>query len=416
MSLFYQIFITLFSISVRVSALFNKKTRLFIRGRKNLFKKLKEAISGEKNIIWIHCSSLGEFEQARPLIEKLKTNDTDKILITFFSPSGYEIRKNYTGADYIFYLPIDTKRKVKRFLTIVSPKIAFFVKYDFWYNYLHGLNTRKIPTYLISANFRAEQFSGFYGIYLKKVLSFFTGIFVQNQSSYNILQKRKINHAFVSGDLRYDRVYATAQTASNNAIITYFKGKHFLLLCGSTWEKDEEVIAKLDLRTATFKIIITPHQVGEEHILSIIQRFNSYPTIRYSKISKEPVSAALDKLNDAQILIVDTIGMLATLYKYADIAYIGGGFGSGIHNVLEAVAFGVPVMFGPNHHKFPEAKELIELKNAFEITTTSQLSDSINTLLSDSAALKTTSVNCKNFVEQRRGATEFILTNTKAAY
>jgi 3-deoxy-D-manno-octulosonic-acid transferase len=423
---FYQIFIHLFNISVHTASLFNSKARRFIKGRKNIFKKLNSAFNNRQRttddkLIWFHCSSLGEFEQVRPLIEKIKQksgrveewksemkNEKLKILITFFSPSGYEIRKNYEGADFIFYLPVDTRKNVKRFLALVHPSLVFFVKYDFWYNYLNELYKKKIPAYLVSANFREEQFKGFYGRYLRKVLSFFTYIFVQNEKSRQLLYKQKIQNVTVSGDLRYDKVSQTVSSAKKNQIAEVFKGESKVMICGSTWEKDEQLISK-NQYPRTIKLIIAPHEINEEHIKSILKLFSHLATVRYSEISKEPVSTAIEKLREAKVLVIDNIGMLSHLYQYATVAYIGGGFGRGIHNILEAVAFGVPVIFGPNHQKFPEAQELIDCGGGFCIANQNDFQKVMQLLLSDEKILLMASMMCKNFVQNRRGATEKII-------
>ncbi len=406
MIFFYQIFIRLFSFSVHVAFLFNAKARLFVNGRKNVFKELAALNNGQRTTdngpIWFHCSSLGEFEQARPLIEKFRISDSGfRILITFFSPSGYEIRKNYEGADLVCYLPLDTKANAKKFISLLNPSKVFFVKYDFWYNYLNELHERKIPTYLISANFREEQFKGFYGEYLKRVLKFFNKIFVQNELSQNILSANGISNVIVNGDLRFDRVFQTASSVKKNHIVEMFKGESKILIGGSTWGKDEEIIANCGFKIADLKFIIAPHEINESHIQKIISLFPN--SLRFSDISKEPVSTALGKLQNAKVLIIDNIGMLSSLYQYADIAYIGGGFGAGIHNILEAVAFGVPVIFGPNHHKFPEAKEIVEQGGGFAITNEKDFNKSIELLLSDEKILMMASMVCKNFVQQRRG-------------
>jgi len=397
-----------------MASLFNRKAKLFFTGRKSIFEKIADCRlpTADCQLVWFHCSSLGEFEQARPLIEQLKIkNGKLKILITFFSPSGYEIRKNYEGADFIFYLPIDTKSNAKKFLDIVNPSQVFFVKYDFWYNYLFELNVRKIPTYLVSANFRVEQFHGFYGKYLRKVLPFFNRIFVQNEPSKKLLVEQNIANVMVSGDLRYDRVSQIVSSLKKIQSVEHFKGGSKLLVCGSTWEKDEEIISRIQNPESRIKLIIAPHEINEIHIQSTIQQFNNSAVLRYSGISKEPVSTALDKLQHAKVLIIDNIGMLSSLYQYADIAYIGGGFGSGIHNILEAVAFGVPVIFGPNHHKFPEAEEIIEQGGAFSIFNQEDFEKAMRLLLSDEKILKMASMICKNFVQQRRGVVEKILSN-----
>ncbi len=412
MILLYQVGIRFFYLGVIISSLFNRKARLWLSGRKNVFKEL--VALNNCQLIWFHCSSLGEFEQARPLIERLRNTPSTRggfrILITFFSPSGYEIRKNYEGADLVCYLPLDTKSNAKKFISLVNPSQVFFVKYDFWYNYLNELHERKIPTYLISANFREEQFKGFYGKYLKRVLKFFNKIFVQNELSQNILSTNGISNVIVNGDLRFDRVFQTASSVKKNQIVEMFKGESKILIGGSTWGKDEEIIANCGLKIADLKFIIAPHEINESHIQNIISLFPNY--LRFSEISKEPVSTALGKLQNAKVLIIDNIGMLSSLYQYADIAYIGGGFGSGIHNILEAVAFGVPVIFGPNHHKFPEAKEIVEQGGGFSIANENNFMKAMDLFLSDEKMLMMASMVCKNFVQQRRGASEKIIQQT----
>ncbi|MBI4946702.1 MAG: 3-deoxy-D-manno-octulosonic acid transferase [Bacteroidetes bacterium] len=438
MTFLYQIFIHLFSFSIRIASLFNKKARLFVGGRKDIFEELKKKISQlptpNSQLIWFHCASLGEFEQARPFIEEFKVQSSKfRVLITFFSPSGYEIRKNFSGADFVFYLPMDAKRNVNEFLDIVNPSLVFFVKYDFWYNYLSELHERKIPTYLLSANFREEQFKGVYGTYLRRVLNFFTRIFVQNESSEKILNAQQIKNVVVSGDMRYDKVVQASLNPKKISLVEHFTSSHLspnpspasppthlpwersetakckVVVCGSTWTKDEEIIANWKQETGEWKLIIAPHEINEEHIQKIISLFPD--SLRYSVVSKEPVSTALDKLEDAKVLIIDNIGMLSNLYQYADIAYIGGGFGSGIHNILEAVAFGVPVIFGPKHHKFPEANEIIAQGGGFCISNDNDLKKTMELLLSDEKILKMASMTCRNFVGQRKGATEKILAN-----
>lgn len=406
----YQIFINLFGFCIRVASLFSKKAGLFVSGRKNIFTKLANSVlqTGDSQLIWFHCASLGEFEQARPLIEMVKAKRL-RVLVTFFSPSGYEIRKNYEGADLVFYLPVDTRSNVKRFLDIVKPSQVFFVKYDFWYNYLNELNKRKIPTYLVSANFRDEQFKGMYGSYLRKVLPFFTRIFVQTEASEKILSGQKITSVTVSGDLRYDKVSQNAAQAKKMQLLLHFKGNSKILIGGSTWLPEEKIIAGWRLPPTDFKIIIAPHDVSEAHIQSILPFFQSSNVIRYSQISKEPVTTALDKLESSKVLIIDSIGLLSNLYQYADVAFIGGGFGAGIHNILEAVAFGVPVIFGPNHQKFPEAAEIVEQGGGFSVADVNDFKKVMDLLLSDPMVLKMASMTCKNFVQGRRGATERIL-------
>jgi 3-deoxy-D-manno-octulosonic-acid transferase len=416
MTFLYQLFIRLFSFSVLVASLFNRKAALFVRGRKNIFKELETKISQlpatDSGWIWFHCASLGEFEQAIPLMEELRAGDKKlKTIVTFFSPSGYEVRKNYDGADLVFFLPMDTRSNVKQFLDIVRPIQVFFVKYDFWFNYLNELYIRKIPTYLVSANFRQKQFKGLYGFYLRKVLNFFTVIFVQNKLSEEILREQAIGHVIVSGDMRFDRVSQTVLKPKRFAVVEHFKEGNKILIGGSTWSEEEEIIAKVYNSIPACKFIIAPHEINEEHILQISSLFPG--ALRFSLISKEPVTSALDKLQEAKFLIIDNIGMLSNLYRYADVAFVGGGFGTGIHNIIEAVAFGVPVVFGPNHRKFPEAEEIIEQGGGFGISSANDFLKVMELLLTDDKILKMASMTCKNFIVQRKGAKEKILSNLK---
>jgi len=415
---FYQIAIRLFTWILPVLALFNAKTKLFVAGRKNIFSKLKTTIGDSEQVIWFHCASLGEFEQVRPLIDRFKFENTSihalksrsaqhKILITFFSPSGYELRKNFEGADFVFYLPVDTKTNVKKFVDIVNPKLVFFVKYDFWYNYLHLLSDKRIPVYLVSANFRREQFSGLYGIYLRKVLTFFNKIFVQNVESKELLKQKGISNVEVSGDLRFDRVAQTAISAKKLTLIEYFKGTHKLLVGGSTWEAEEKLLTHIKYQVSGVKLLIAPHEVQAGHIQAVLSKFPN--ALLYSQISKEPVSTALPKLQSAQVLIVDTVGLLSTIYRYADVAFVGGGFGAGIHNILEATAFGVPTVFGTNHYKFPEAKELIDIGAAFSISNENDLNIVLDSLLFNDEKMKSIFTLNKNFVQNRAGATGKIM-------
>ena len=424
MILFYQIGIRLFSWMLPIASVFNAKAKLFFVGRKDVFLKLKAAIGTSDHVIWFHCASLGEFEQARPLIDRFKVesvksnlsipniqshipNPDFKVLVTFFSPSGYELRKNYSGADFVFYLPIDTKINAKKFIGIVNPKLVFFVKYDFWYNYLHILNKKHIPVCLVSASFRREQFSGLYGIYLRKALACFNKIFVQNVESKELLIQKSISNVEVSGDLRFDRVSQTATSAKKLSLLEYFKGTHKLLVGGSTWEAEEKLLANSKHQLSGVKILIAPHEVHANHIESIRSKFPN--ALLYSQVSKEPVSTALPKLQSAQVLIVDTVGLLSTIYRYADVAFVGGGFGAGIHNILEATAFGVPTVFGTNHYKFPEAKELIDIGAAFSISNENDLNIVLDSLLFNDEKMKSIFTLNKNFVQNRAGATGKIM-------
>lgn len=386
----------------------NSKARLWLNGRKGIFDRMASVLkSGEKRI-WIHASSLGEFEQGRPVIEKLKEQKPDyKIVLTFFSPSGYEIRKNYPGADYIFYLPMDTRTNSRKFLDIIQPRTAIFVKYEFWYHYLNGLRDRHIPLYLISANFRSNQhFFSWYGGWFKKLLHNFEHIFVQNEASYKLLNHIGIKDVTIAGDTRFDRVYSIASAAKELPEVKKFAGDSFCLVAGSTWEPDEEYLIKYMNETRyPVKLIIAPHEIREQNIQEIIRKTDK-KVIRYSQLNK-------DVDGSADVLIIDNIGMLSSLYRYGKVAYIGGGFGKGIHNILEAATFGLPVLFGPNYGKFQEAVNLIRAGGAFPVADYPALKTSLDSLITDKDKNNSCSRIARQFVEKNLGATGIILNTLK---
>ncbi len=397
----YNFSIYLYNIIISLSSPFNKKAKLWIDGRKDIFKKLESEISNKDlDLIWIHCASLGEFEQGRPLIEKIKKGHSQyKILLTFFSPSGYEIRKNYSGADYVFYLPIDTILNSKRFIRIVKPKMAFFVKYEFWFNYLNELKKQNIPLYLVSGIFRKEQlFFKTYGAWFRNQLNCFTHFFVQDEASNKLLSSIGFTNVKTTGDTRFDRVNEVSKNTKPIPFIEEFKEEKKIFIAGSSWDEDEQIIASFNFQKNNFKIIIAPHEINESHINSIINKFKKSIVLRYSEANKLNII-------DAQVLIMDNIGMLSSLYQYGTIAYIGGGFGKGIHNILEAATFGLPIIFGPNYKKFTEANELINLNCAFSITSITDFEKKI-LLLGDDKIFKETSKNSKHYVESRIGATD----------
>lgn len=408
MHILYNISIFIYLYAIRIASLFNPKARLWISGRKNIFTELQSRFQSLKSdVVWIHCASLGEFEQGRPLIEKIKQNyPQSKILLTFFSPSGYEIRKNYSGADFVFYLPLDTPANVFRFLDIVKPKTALFVKYEFWFNYLTELKKRDIPTYLISGIFRKEQhfFKG-YGTWFRKQLSCFSGFYVQDQHSAELLESIGYVNVVVAGDTRFDRVSEIAKNIKPISVIEQFRENKSLIILGSSWPEDEELLLEWlnlsDFKSSGFKIVIAPHEVNESRIQSVTKKFSGFPVIKFSK-------ADAGNAKNAQILVIDNIGMLSSVYNYGTIAFIGGGFGKGIHNILEAAAFGLPVIIGPNYHKFNEAKELIKTGGAFSVADKNEFDKTVS-LLKDEQVLKTASHISRHYVQSRVGATEKIL-------
>ena len=407
----YNFGIWVYNLGIWVASFFNKKAKLWIEGRKDILHKIKTQITGNQQIIWFHCASLGEFEQGRPLIEKIKHELPNyKILLTFFSPSGFEIRKNYEHADYIFYLPSDTKMNAKRFLEIIQPKMAFFVKYEFWYNYLNQLNQHKIPTYLISSVFRKDQiFFNFHGSFFKKMLFFFDHIFVQNRKSKTILLENNVSHVSVTGDTRVDRVLEIQQKKKSFEKIKTFKGTTDLLIGGSTWTPEEDILiewihSQKDFR---WKFIIAPHDISENHIIEIEKKLK-VNSVRFSKSNSYNSSAA-------KVMIIDNIGMLSSLYQYGKVAMIGGGFGNGIHNTLEPIAFGLPVIFGKKYQKFEEASQLVKTNGGFSISNYEEFQQVMQKLEKEDF-YNNASTNAKKYISDNQGATrkifEFIFSSS----
>lgn len=403
---FYHLGIHIYYFIILCASFFNSKARLWITGRKNLFKKIASRLNPDEKIVWFHCASLGEFEQGRPLIEAFRYKFSDyKILLTFYSPSGFEIRKNYQHADYVFYLPLDTSGNANKFLDLVNPDIVFFIKYEFWYFFLIEINRRKIPLYLVSGIFRKDQ--RFFKPYAKrsiKMLGCFQHFFVQNQQSKQLLKSINLNNVTVTGDTRFDRVFAIASQSKNLPLIEQFKNNTNLLVAGSTWKPDEEIIASyFKQSTNKFKLIIAPHEVHTENIKRLFKLFNSETRVlKYS-------NAKIGNVENADVLIIDSIGHLSSLYKYGDIAYIGGGFGKGIHNILEAATFGLPIIFGPNYQKFQEAVDLISNGGALSINNFDDFSQVSNRMLTDKDFITEKGKQAQSYVEQKRGATEKII-------
>nr|WP_319998652.1 glycosyltransferase N-terminal domain-containing protein [uncultured Draconibacterium sp.] len=405
MSLLYNLGILFYGFLIRVAALFNEKAKLFVAGRKNWKKKLGSAIDKNASYIWVHCASLGEFEQGRPVLEEIKKQFPKyKIVLTFFSPSGYEIRKNYEGADIVAYLPMDTKNNAQEFIRLVSPQKVFFVKYEFWYNYITELKCQQIPLYIISAIFREnQQFfkSTPWGKWYRKMLHSFEHIFIQNETSAQLLKQTDINNYTVSGDTRFDRVAEIARGAKKFEIVEKFKGKNVTLIAGSTWKPDEELLAAFINNSSDVKFIIAPHEVTPANI-NRIQELLKKPAICFSK-------ADISDIDSYDVLIIDSIGILSSLYQYGNIAYIGGGFGVGIHNILEAATFKLPVLFGPNYLKFKEAVDLVNEKGAFPINNFTELKATLNRLVNDKTSLQNASEICKNYIEKNVGSTKLIM-------
>ncbi|MFA6400059.1 MAG: glycosyltransferase N-terminal domain-containing protein [Salinivirgaceae bacterium] len=406
MQLIYTLGIHVYVFIIRLASIGNQKANLWIAGRKNLLKNLKNSIPAGTPIVWFHVSSLGEFEQGRPVMEAFREAHPEyKLLLTFFSPSGYEIRKNYSGADYIFYLPADTPRNARQFIQTVNPKVAFFVKYDFWFHYLNRLQKKEIPTYLFSAIFRRNQlFFRWYGSWYRKMLQFFTLIYVQNQESAELLKNIGITKIIVAGDTRFDRVFALAQTSKELPLIEKFTANNPVIVAGSTWEKDEELIALYSKENPTIKWIIAPHEIHQAHLDKINNLFQGQ-LMFYSK-------STIQNINQFNILVIDSIGILSSLYKYGKIAYIGGGFGKGIHNTLEAATYGLPIVFGPNYLRFQEACDLIDQKAGFSIKTYSSFKQKMDELIQSEDIQISAGKAALKYVHSMKGGTQTILQNT----
>ncbi|MBN1597277.1 MAG: 3-deoxy-D-manno-octulosonic acid transferase [Bacteroidales bacterium] len=408
MSFFYTTAIYLYYLIVFILSAFNSKAKLWIKGRKDLFRQLRKSVEKDENIIWFHASSLGEFEQGRPLIEALKKEDPEqKILLTFFSPSGFEVRKNYDGADYIHYLPLDTKKNAKRFVKIVNPKAAIFIKYEFWYHFLKQLKKNESSVILVSGIFRQDQmFFRKIGVWYRKLLFYFDHFFVQDQNSAELLKGISLKNITVAGDTRFDRVNRIAGESAGNTIVSEFTQGKFTFVCGSTWERDEEIlISFLEKTREDCRVIIAPHEISISQIGALTTRLEP-DALLYSKANPENIS-------DKKVMIIDNIGMLSMLYKYGDVAYIGGGFGSGIHNILEAAVYGIPVVFGPNYQKFREAHEILKAGGGFSVSNAVELNKVFNELIRNKEKLKFASKQADNYIQKNLGATDIIMNYLK---
>ncbi len=409
MRLLYSLFIYIYSFAIRIAALFNPKARQWVEGRKGIFKKLKNEIKPDDQIIWFHVASLGEFEQARPVIEKIKEQYSyHKILLTFFSPSGYEIRKNYDKADWVFYLPADTRLNAKKFVSIVNPRLAIFVKYEFWFNYINALYNNKTPLFMISVIFRPSQhFFKFWGRWFRRQLMKVTWFFVQNEESLELLNNINIKHAEISGDTRFDRVYQIVKENKRIEEIELFAGNSTVMVAGSTWPPDENIIKFILQNTTTdFKVVLAPHVVDEQHISDIKEKFKEFNPILFTEFDK-------NKVLQSRVLIINITGLLAYAYRYSSFSYVGGGFGAGIHNLLEPVTYGHPVIFGPNYHKFREAHDLIAAGCGFSINDKKEALEIVNGFMNDKEKLAGISKIAKEFVNKNIGATDVIMEKIK---
>ncbi len=401
--LLYNFCVAVYARLIALASLWNPKAKLWTTGRKNVFERMARAISPSDRIVWIHVASLGEFEQGRPLMEQIRKQYPEfKILLTFFSPSGYEVRKDYKGADYIFYMPIDTPRNVGRFLDIAHPEIAVFVKYEFWLNYLRQLKARGTRTYVISSIFRRNSiFFRSYGFLWRQALDAFDRIFVQNEESRELLHGIGFDNVIVAGDTRFDRVAAIAEAVKLIDAIETFKGDAPLFIAGSTWRPDEEILMELIADNPRIKFVIAPHEMDEVRINRIMtQTFGR--AVRYTH-------CVAQSLARSQVLILDTVGILASVYRYASWAYIGGGFGVGIHNTLEAATFALPIAFGPNYAKFKEARDMVALGAATKVESAEELKRWFAPLRDDSVLRAKVSSTAKDYTVKNQGATSLIM-------
>ncbi|MCF8464788.1 MAG: 3-deoxy-D-manno-octulosonic acid transferase [Flavobacteriales bacterium] len=398
---FYNIGIRLYHFGIQIVSLFNPKAKKWLDGRHNLLDKIEQETTGfSGKTLWVHCASLGEFEMARPVMERLRKSDQDlRIILTFFSPSGYEIRKNYEVANHVFYLPLDTPQNAKRFVQSIKPTKVIFVKYDLWFHHLNEAKKFGAKLMLISAQFRPnQQYFKFYGRAGRAALKLFDKIFLVDENSRKLLLEIEIDNTTVCGDTRYDRVMEIAKNAESIPTIEPFKGSSKLVVCGSTWSEDEKLIASCINQFPDTKWVIVPHEIGEANMERLEKLF----------LNSQKLSSYQNK--DAQVLIVDSIGILNKLYRYADVAYVGGGFRTGLHNILEATAFGTPTVFGPDHSRFPDAGEMVQKGLSFSIQNEKELLSRFRQLLKqDQTELR---ARILAFMESRTGATDAILKYT----
>lgn len=401
----YNFINTIVGFFLKIIALFNPKMKLFIEGRKTIFSTLSQKINVSDKTIWFHAASLGEYEQGLPVIEKIKEKHPHhKIVLTFFSPSGYEVRKNNTVADTTVYLPMDTKGNAKKFLKLVHPEMAFFIKYEYWPNYLNELKKSKTPTYLISGIFRENQvFFKWYGGFYQKALDTFSYFFVQNETSKNLLSQLGKTNIAISGDTRFDRVAAILEKDNSLDFIENFKNNTTTIVIGSSWPKDEELLINyINSTTQNVKFIIAPHNIKTDQIQNLKNSISKKTVLFTEKENKN--------LADYSVFIIDTIGILTKIYSYADIAYVGGGFGNpGVHNLLEPATFGVPIVIGPNYSHFAEATALVALKGCLSILNQEELDAGFDNLITNTSQRKNQGTICKEFVSDNKGATTTIL-------
>lgn len=403
----YEIVISLYTLGVAVMSLFNDKVKKMWRGEREAFRVLRNSVDPGSRYVWFHAASLGEFEQGRPIMERLRREHPElKILLTFFSPSGYEVRKNYEGADIICYLPLDTYFNARRFLNLVHPEVAFFIKYEFWWNYLHILKRRNVPVYSVSSIFRPNQvFFRWYGRTYSNVLKCFTRFFVQNEVSRQLLAKLGITEVEITGDTRFDRVLQIKSQAKSLPIVEAFRQNYKVFVAGSSWPPDEDIFIKYFNGRDDWKLIIAPHVIGEDHLQQILSKLKG-KAVRYTEATPESVA-------DAKILIIDCFGLLSSIYGYGHVSYVGGGFGVGIHNVLEAAVWNIPVIFGPNNERFQEAQDLLASDGGHQIDGYQQFESLMNGYIADDSLRKADGDKAAQYVSSKAGATRKILSAVK---
>ena len=408
----YNFIVFLASQIVKIIALFSPKMKLFVDGRKTVFSTLQSKINSDDKTIWFHAASLGEYEQGLPIIEKIKEKYlSHKIVVTFFSPSGYEVRKNNTVADVTVYLPLDTKSNAKQFLDLVHPEMVFFIKYEYWPNFLNELKNRNIKTYLISGILRENQaFFKWYGGFYRNALNTFNYFFVQNESSKKLLQSIGFNNVKVSGDTRFDRVVSILERDNSLDFIEEFKNNKTTIVIGSSWPKDENLLVEyINKSSENVKFIIAPHNILQSTIVNL-QSSIKKRIILFSEKDEILKQVQNEKLADFQVFIIDTIGILTKIYSYADIAYVGGGFGNpGVHNILEPATFGVPIVIGPKYSHFAEATALVHQEGCISISNQNELNDAFNLLLQNEDERFEKGHVCSTFVQMNKGATDIIL-------
>lgn len=411
MQALYTFFIQMYGFAVSIAAHFNPKAKLWISGRKNWKNKMKQAISPDDKIIWVHCSSLGEFEQGRPVMEKIKKDfPYHKLALSFFSPSGYEVRKDYQGADYIFYLPLDTPKNAKQLIKILHPEVLILVKYEYWYNLLKRLQKKDIPVIVISAVIKENNlFFRPFGSWFRKIIAGIEHFFVQDNDSKNLLESIGIEKVTVSGDTRFDRVKEIREANARVEFIEKFKGNSKLIVAGSTWPDDEEILVKFinEKMPDDWKLIFAPHNIKEKEILSLSEKINKKTAV-YTKSDQ-------NQIENAQILILDTIGMLTKIYAYSDLSYVGGGFTkTGVHNTLEPAVFGVPIIFGPNYENYFEAIDLLENQGAVRFIDQYDFDQKMTNLIENEDERKLRGNAAENYIQGKPNSTELIIDYLKS--